>query len=247
MSKFFMTTPKFDKIQMSRQKWKDAKVRYCAELWDQMQLFFEKYNDHQLHGVILFEEQIDFECMKKAVFFTMKALPVLNSRFVEGFVRPYWEGIDTVIEDLVTFTDNSDAKEEIDAFLTSKTDEFKGPQLKVRIVRDSDKDTLCIVMNHMICDGAGFKEYLYLLGSIYTNLRKDAAYEHEYKVGGSRSLRQILRQVNTFDKLRLLLMLHHLSKHNSGFFFPLSGDSVTSPLILAYKLNSDRYHMLKQL
>jgi NRPS condensation-like uncharacterized protein len=243
VSRFFNTT---QKLNEPRQKREDGKVRYTAELWDQMQFFFQKYNDHQLHCAISFKEQLDFECIKKAVFFTMKILPLLNSRFVEGHVRPYWEVIDTVIDDVVTFTDNSNVKDEIDSFLTGKTDEFKGPQLKVRIVRSSNKDTLCIVMNHMICDGAGFKEYLYLLGSIYTNLRKDSTYEPEYKTGGSRSLSQIFRQVNTLDKLRILLIPHRLSKHNSGFFFSLSGDSFTSPYILRYKLNSDRFHILKE-
>lgn len=246
MSIFFKTIPELNKIQLIRQNLKNGKVRYRAEVWDHMQLFFQKYNDHQLHGAIFFKDQIDFECMKKAVFFTMKIIPILNSRFVEGHVRSYWEGIDTAIDEVVTLTENINAEEAIDDFLTGKTDEFIGPQLKVRIVRSYDNDTLCIVMNHMICDGAGFKEYLYLLGSIYTNLRKDSGYEPEYKTSGSRSLDQVLGQFNALGKLKILRMPHHLSKHNSGFSFPLSGDSITSPSILTFKLNSDRYHSLKK-
>ena len=41
----------------------------------------------------------------------------------------------------------------------------------VRVVRSSGKDTLCIVMNHMVSDGAGLKEYLYVLGTLYTKLQ----------------------------------------------------------------------------
>ena len=31
-------------------------VRFRAEIWDQMQLFFKEYNDHQLHAVIYFKD-----------------------------------------------------------------------------------------------------------------------------------------------------------------------------------------------
>jgi len=244
MSKFLKVTPKVSSIP--NRKIMDGKARHRAELWDQMQLFFQKYNDHQLHCAIFFEKQLDFELIKKSVLFTMRILPLLNSRFVEDYVFPYWENMNLIIDDTITFVDNNNVTEEIDSFLTGKTDEFKGPQLRVRIVRNVGKDTLCIVMNHMICDGAGFKEYLYLLGSIYTNLRRDPTYEPEYKEGGSRSSSQILRQVKLSDKLRMLFMPNHLQKHKIQHFFPLSGDCVTSPSILSFKLNSDQFLKLKE-
>lgn len=220
--------------------------RHRAELWDQMQFFFQKYNDHQLHCAIFFEDQLDVACMEKAVLLTTDMIPVLKSRFVEARMRPYWESIHTENDEVVTFVDSCCLEEEVNSFLTGKTEEFKGPQLKARIIRSLSKDTLCIVMNHMICDGAGFKEYLYLLSSLYTGFRRDPDYMPQYETKGDRSLGQVFKQIHLADKLKLLLIPNHMAKHNSGFFFPLSGEADLSPSILTYKLTSSRFHIIRE-
>ena len=47
--------------------------RFPAQLWDQMQFFFQEYNDHQLHAVIYFRGLIDRERIRKAVLLSMEA------------------------------------------------------------------------------------------------------------------------------------------------------------------------------
>lgn len=37
--------------------------------------------------------------------------------------------------------------------MASEIDIAHGPQLKIYIHREKTSDTLCIIMNHMICDG----------------------------------------------------------------------------------------------
>jgi hypothetical protein len=132
-------------------------------MFDQMQFLFQEYNDHQLHGVIIFVGRLDRDCLKKAVILSMDLVPILRSRYVERAWHPFWESTGLGYDDVVTFVASNCLKEEIDRFLTGRTDECQGPQLMVRIVSSQAQDVLCIVMNHMICDGAGFKEYLYLL------------------------------------------------------------------------------------
>lgn len=225
---------------------RQIKMRYQAELWDQMQFFFKEYNDHQIHGVIYFEDQLDRECLKKAVLLSMDRVPILKSRYVEGKMRPHWERIDAWNDEVATFEDSDDIEIEIMRFLVNKTNEFQGPQLMIKVVRGSTRDTLCIVMNHMVCDGGGFKEYLYLLSSIYTNLKMDPDYLPGYETNRSRSLRQVYRRIHLADRLKILFTPNHMAKHSSGLHFPLSGATDISPFILTHKLSSNRFQVLKE-
>ena len=160
----------------------------------------------------------------------MDLVPILRSRYVERAWHPFWESTGLGYDDVVTFVASNCLKEEFDRFLTGRTDECQGPQLMVRIVSSQAQDVLCIVMNHMICDGAGFKEYLYLLNSLYTNLRRDPDYRPEEAPGGSRSINQVYRQLRLRDRLRLLFTRKHVTRHDSGLAFPLSSTVDTSPL-----------------
>ena len=137
--------------------------RFYAEIMDQMQFFFKEYNDHQLHAIIYFNDTLELELLRGAVLLSIDIVPILGSRFVLNKRCPYWEKIDINNNDIVTFVDSPDPEDDIRRFIISITDELVGPQLMIRLIRSSHKDTMCIIMNHMVCDGAGFKEYLYLL------------------------------------------------------------------------------------
>jgi len=221
-------------------------MRYPAEMFDQMQFFFQDYNNHQLHGAILFTGRLDRKCLKKAVSLSMDLVPILRSRYVESTWHPFWESIGTDHDDdVVTCVDTNCIEEEIDRFLTGKTDEFRGPQLLVRIAGSPERDALCVVMNHMVCDGVGFKEYLYLLSSLYTNLRRDLDYRPSDAPGGSRSINQIYKHLRLIDRLKLLFMRKHISSHDIGLVFPLSGTGET-PFIVTHKLSRSRFQALKE-
>jgi NRPS condensation-like uncharacterized protein len=176
----------------------------------------------------------------------MDLVPILRSRYVERAWHPFWESTAVGHDDVVTFVAGNCLKEEIDRFLTGRTDECQGPQLLVRIVSSQAQDALCIVMNHMICDGAGFKEYLYLLNSLYTNLRRDPDYRPEEAPGGSRSINQVYRQLRLQDRLRLLFTRKHVARHDSGLAFPLSSTGDTSPFIATHKLPRSRFRVLRE-
>jgi NRPS condensation-like uncharacterized protein len=219
--------------------------RFRAEMWDQMQFFYKEYNDHQLHAVIYFKDLLDRQCIQRAVLFSMDMVPLLGSRFVVNKFRPYWEKVSQYPDaDIISFIDCVNPEEEISRFITGTTNELTGPQIMVRVIRSSNKDTLCIVMNHMICDAAGFKEYLYLLSTIYTRLRSGAGGMSEYHEG-SRSAKQIYRRFNLWDRLKIALLPNEPLKNKNNVCFPLSKESSLIPFILTHKISQDRFHVLK--
>ncbi|WP_308899099.1 hypothetical protein [Candidatus Desulfosporosinus nitrosoreducens] len=221
--------------------------RFRAEIWDQLQYFFQEYNDHQLHGVIYFKDLLDWEAIKKAVILSIDIVPLLNSRFVLNCFRPYWQGSGNYQEqDVISLSYATKPDQEINRFLTAITNELTGPQLKATVVRCSGKDALCIVMNHMVCDGAGFKEYLYLLAALYTRqyVQDTAPLNFIY---GSRSSRQIYRQLNFMTKLKLFFLPNEPLQNRNDIYFPLSQESgQATPYILKHKMPPELFCRLKK-
>jgi NRPS condensation-like uncharacterized protein len=105
---------------------------------------------------------------------------------------------------------------------------------------------MCIIMNHMVCDGAGFKEYLYLLSEIYTRIQNNTYSDFRY-INGSRSLKQIYKKFNLIDRLKIHRLPSELTEDQNKTCFPLNGEPTGKhPFILTYKLSENRFNMLKK-
>ena len=220
-------------------------VTYKAAIWDVMQHIFRKFNDHQLHCVIHFDTHIDESCLKKAVNISTDAFPILRSKFVEKsyFKFPYWEDCKFTSEDIVKIIETEAAEKAIEKLIVSRTRENFGPQIMINVMRCAESDSLCIVMNHMVSDGVGFKEYLYMLSSIYSHLKSDPNYMLDIKMG-SRSTNQIFKNFNISDKFKILLTSGKLSKYDSGVIFPLEGDN-SNPFILVRKIPREKFCLMR--
>ncbi|MFL0196614.1 WS/DGAT domain-containing protein [Clostridium sp. WILCCON 0269] len=225
----------------------NGNVRFHTEIWDQMQFFFKEYNDHQLHGVIYFEDTLERDLIKKAVLLSMDIVPILGSRFVVNKFHAYWKKVHNLNDkDIISFVDCTSKDEEVQRFITKVINEFTGPQLSVRVIRASNKDTLCIIMNHMVCDGAAFKEYLYLLGEIYTRL-ENGTYSNMKYINGSRSSKQIYKHFKIADKLKIFLLPNEPTKNKNDICFPMStNQDCCYPFILIHRLSPSRFELLKK-
>ncbi len=219
-------------------------MRYNAEIFDQVQFLFEttKFNDHQLHCVINFGGKINKDIIKKAIVLMLDVVPILGSIYVTDKGRPYWERVDASrYEDVIIFTDK---EVEFNCFITSKTNEFSAPQMKACLLT-SCKDSLAIIMNHMVCDAADFKEYLYLLSDLYSKLVKDSSYSPNYTINGDRSSKIINDQFKLEDKVMAFAFQNKESNKNGSYKFPMSGEKETKPFILTRKIPKERYLIIK--
>jgi NRPS condensation-like uncharacterized protein len=63
-----------------------------------------------------------------------------------------------------------DREEEIQRAFANVPNVKRGPQLRATLVRDIQQDSLCLVVNHMVCDAAGFKQYLRELARLYSRI-----------------------------------------------------------------------------
>jgi NRPS condensation-like uncharacterized protein len=222
--------------------------RFRAEVFDKLQFLFEEcqYNDHHLHSVISFKGRLQPDLLKKAVSLSIEAVPLLGCRFVLETRNTYWEKLEIVqSEKTLEFMDSDHLERDLNALLISKTEALKGPQIKLTMLRGPGCDVLHIVMNHMVCDAAGFKDYLYLLGSIYSGLTKNPHYTPPHNSVGNRGIAQVFNQFKLIDRIRLLGLAPNTQnsqyRMNSGF----TGKEKFHPCIRIHELPEATYRALK--
>lgn len=191
---------------------------YTAEVFDQVQLLFDitGFNDHQLHCVLKLESSLDAAILKKAVISSIEAIPILGARYIDGG-RPHWASIDpdSFGEAFVI----TRTEKEFEELVVSCVDEGRGPQIRVCLL-DSNPFSVALTMNHMVCDAAGFKEYLYFLCKIYSEMMADPAYKPTTIVG-DRSIRGVLKRIGMGVKLRSLLSQSRENNRSGGIIASL--------------------------
>ncbi|WP_242841913.1 hypothetical protein [Clostridium beijerinckii] len=94
--------------------------------------------------------------------------------------------------------------------------------MNIKLIRGKENDTLCILMNHMLCDAAGFKEYLYMFSDIYLNIENNQCYQIMSE--RNRKIRQILKNFSVTDKLRIMLSKFNIFTYDN-VKFQLDGGS----------------------
>ena len=86
---------------------------------------------------------------------------------------------------------------------------------------------MAVLMNHMLCDAASFKEYLYLLCNIYTNLENGTTIRPP--VSGNRRIGQLLRAFSIRDRMKIMASKNDMSIYDPAMF-ELEGD-LANPFI----------------
>jgi NRPS condensation-like uncharacterized protein len=236
-------TPAAQPHSQTAQSTRRRPAQYAAETWDLMQHLFARFNDHQAHCVIQLDAPIDVECLKRAVDQFIVIFPLLACRFVERPGHAYWEDAHFTAEDIVVIKHSDEVDQEVQRIICMKTDEFRGPQLRINVVRNGPRDTLCIVINHMLCDGTGFKELLYLFSFLYSQPSEDATLKHTHYPAARHTL-QVLRTFSVRQKLGIVAEKYDLSRHDNSLTLGLAGDRST-PFIVTRTLSRERFVALR--
>lgn len=219
-------------------------MRYNAEIFDYIQYLFQitGFNDHQLHCVIQFADHLDPVILEKAVYHFIKTVPVLSRKYKNYDGKSYWEDVeDKKWKHYFQVVDNAD---DFEKFTFSKLEEKFAPQLRVCLFQ-ADKDAVSIVMNHMVTDGAGFKQCLYLLSDNYTRLCNNPDDSLENRIDGDRSFRKVISDIKPVDKMKILLLRNKDNNQRSNYKFPMSTDDNISPFIMTHNIMPERYQKLQ--
>lgn len=210
-------------------------MNYTAEIFDRFQLLYEinGLNDHQMHCVLRFERQLDLELLRKAVVDSVEAIPILGTRYIAN-ATPHWASIDS--KDLSRAFEVVQTEAKLEEFLVTPVDESLGPQIRICAL-DASPFAVALKMNHMVCDAAGFKAYLYYLCELYSN--RDC---HPLP-RGDRGMGVLLRRLGFAVKLKCLLFQEDNLTCNAKFPLPDEGDA--RAFIATRKLNRERTAAMK--
>ena len=96
-------------------------------------------------------------------------------------------------------------------------------------------------MSHMLCDAAGFKEYLYMLSNIYSNIKNNQDYQAMTRK--NRKVNQILKNLSITEKVKIMFGKVDIFTYND-VKFELEGD-INNPFIEIRNINKEKFHMLK--
>jgi NRPS condensation-like uncharacterized protein len=216
---------------------------YAAEAFDQVQRLFDAngFNDHELHCVLRFESGPDAELLRKAVIASIEAIPILGARYVDG-ARPRWISLDPADFGRAFVVARTPA--EFDELVVARVDEGLGPQVRVGVL-DASARAVALNVNHMACDAAGLKSYLYFLCEIYSRLTADPAYRPA-AILGDRSMRGVLERFGAGAKFKFLFAPGKQNNFTGADRFPLDESAEARPFILTRKLERERTAALKQ-
>jgi NRPS condensation-like uncharacterized protein len=222
--------------------------RIVAEISDQIQFFLRTYADQQMRFVIYFGHHIDYDILKKAIRLTILSEHVFSYFYKEGTKTAWWqkeEIIDaSLLIDLIEI--NSASESDIDNFLTLEVGPYCFPIVKARLFRYKEKDVFCVNMNHTPTDGAGLKKFVKKLASTYTCLSENREPEIKPSTKGDRSLKQVLENFTSFQKLRFVREGFRSPKKRLSWSFDWerSGEGIRK-YITRLKINPDIFDTLK--
>jgi len=222
--------------------------RRKAQIWDRMEYLSEPYNNYHMYCIMELDGNIDEGLLKKAIEESFSVFPILKSRFDEGAWAPKWIEEAEYASEFILVVNSENIALEKRKFYEDEIDETKPCQVKAKIIRTKRNDILCFAMNHMICDAAGFKEYLYALSDIYMMIEKDNDYSADYVLDGNRSavgfyFDFIKRQTSFKKKIEVLLKAQNHRKYEAEI--PLSNGGEIQPDIATKSIDAERFNRIK--
>jgi NRPS condensation-like uncharacterized protein len=139
-----------------------------------------------------FTEALDIERLRKAVYLTLDAEPILGCHLVSHWHRPYFQRMS---RDSITAFYTTENVAGFNAFRSELIDTYQGPQLKVYLHHSSDEDRLLVKVTHNVTDVGGLNKIAHTISSIYSRLKDEPDYKPASNINASRSLRIVTKQL----------------------------------------------------
>lgn len=212
---------------------------------DKLTFALKKFGDQQIHAIIFFDGHFDEERIKTAARLLLDTEPVLGCRFIDHHKTPYWErrnDLDSL--PYCTFTKTLDFNRDLFDFIVTPCDPREDLGIQLKIFHQEKNDVLVVKTSHAIIDGGGIIEYLFALGDLYNKLAVNPNLRIEPNVTGSRSLKQVLKRFNIFQKLFIFLR-NRSSKPN--WMLPYIGLEAKNPNYILRRFTEEQFRKIKKI
>lgn len=192
--------------------------------FDYMQYIYSFVQKPIIRGCIRFNGQLQESKLRHAIKALTSIYPILLCRY-NVQKRTWIANPNTSYEDLLTIIH---AKNDFSTFKSNPLLESLeiGVDVPLRIywICGEKKDSLCIIASHLLCDGRGFEQILYLLAEFYSNI------ETRVQINKDRSFSQVINGFTTLQKIKIICS--KTQEHsNENLHLPLTESSQKPNLI----------------
>ncbi len=210
-----------------------------------MQYFYGTVHEPLIHAYLQFGGAIDEQMLIRAVTASISYVPLLECVFSPAPLRPRWisrgfTGADLVFAEAVG---DLELDSRTNAVLTRVLSVETDPPLRLTLLHAASGDRLCVVMSHLVCDGAGLKQYLALLSDLYNRLLSGLSLPPARQT--IRSAQRLFRRMRWPERLSLWSMKYDSLQQSESLRVPYTGDPA-HPLIRTRPLPPDSLAALKQ-
>lgn len=169
-------------------------MKLYGQPFDLMQYIYGYSQKPIIRACIRFNGKLKSGSLKRAVKVLSSIYPILRCKY--EIKKGIWNEDSISYENLLTtISAKSDFSIfENDSLLSSLEIGIDRP-LKIYWICGKKSDSLCIIASHLLCDGRGFEQLLYLLAELYSGKDMDAKLHLPLNEGG-RKPRLITKQIN---------------------------------------------------
>ena len=209
-----------------------------------MQYFYKSEGLPRIRYFIQFEGRIDEDLLKKAVDLSIDAVPLINCVFDEESFS--WKQCDFTAADIVHIIDDAESEGNDDTKLLTKDLDFtREPQLKIILLRQAACDKLFVIINHMVADGCGFNNYLYLLRHLYSLCKNQTFSRFKKNALRKQSFSQVLQNFSMKKRWKILSSKLNVSMPPESLKFPLKGDNDNAVVIIR-NIDENSFHKIRK-
>jgi len=214
-------------------------------LWDKMHFMLRRFNDRMIRVSLKYKGYINEKILADTIHFMVDSTPVLHSSFCCGFFRPKWCLREYDVSDIFTCSESNDPEEAAKAFMLSEIPTGSNVQLKISMFRKREDIVLGIVINHQCMDGGDLISFLQHIFYNYNILITGGA-EPLIVKNGSRSHKEIYRELSFFEKIAAKLLWAYRGKIRGGAVIPFdAGSDDDRKRIISHIIPSDTMQLIK--
>jgi Uncharacterized protein containing a NRPS condensation (elongation) domain len=217
-------------------------MKINAQPFDTMQYFYSDIQPPLIRCCIRFNGKIDKERLMIALNRVLKAYPILRCKYIAN--KREWAEAEFCDNDYLTILtpDSEQETVEMEKLMSSLLIGID-PPMRIFLICGEEKDTICVVVSHLICDGRGFEQLIYRISKYYSfddTARELACYEDICK---RRDFCQITKNFSFFEKIKILCSKSVFSSNVTQKAIPLVGKN-SNPTILTRTITPDMFYKL---
>ena len=202
-----------------------------GQAFDLMQYVYSFVQKPLIRGCIRFNGKLKGSKLKGAVKALISFYPILRCKY--DVKKGVWRESNISYENLlISIRANNDFSViENDSLLSSLEIGMDAP-LKIYWICGEERDSLCVIASHLLCDGRGLEQLLYLFAELYSN--NDIRIKT--RINTDRSFSQISSKFTVMQKAKILFSRAGTEAMDGKLQLPLNEGS-QKPKLIAKKID----------